>query len=80
MFPDNFFIDIYLHPAYEGGLIAFYNHKTESVTVYADRVTDGVLAHEIAHAVINSYFDVPPPEKIQEILTHYVDRYLWSDY
>ena len=80
MLPDNFRIDIYLHPTYATGQIAFYDNKTKSITVYADKVTDGVLAHEIAHAVINAYFDIPPPKKIQEILAQYVDRHLWSDY
>lgn len=80
MFPDNFHVDIDLYPAYKKGFIAFYSHNKRVINVYADRVTDGVLAHEIAHAVINAYFDTPPPAKMQEILTQYVDRHLWSDY
>jgi len=80
MFPDNFHIAIFLHPTYKDGDIALYKHKARALDVYVDRVTDGVLAHEIAHAIINSYFDVPPPKKVQEILSQYVDRHLWSDY
>lgn len=58
--------------------IAFYAHKTKSIYVNVDSVTDGVLAHEMAHAVINAYFKVPPPAKMQEILAQYVDLHLWD--
>lgn len=71
-------IDLYAH--YESGKIASYSHKAKSISVYADKVTDGVFAHEIAHAVISNHFSEPPSEKVQEILAQYVDRYLWSDY
>jgi hypothetical protein len=80
MYPNNFFVEIHLYPEYSDGLIAYYDIGTKAISVYADKVTDGVLAHEIAHAVINLYFDTPPPKKIQEILTQYVDKHLWSDY
>lgn len=58
--------------------IAFYSHRTRSIYVSNENVTDGVLAHEIAHAVINFYFVTPPPSKMQEILAQYVDRHLWD--
>jgi hypothetical protein len=45
-----------------------------------DNVSDGVFAHEIAHAVIYKYFPRPPSSTAQEVLTQYVDKYLWSDY
>lgn len=80
MYPDNFHIKIILYPYYEEGMAALYSHKTKSITLYADRVTDGVFAHEVAHAVICNYFPEPPPHKIQEILAQYVDKYLWEDY
>ena len=80
MYPDNFHIKIILYHKHKEGMVALYSHKTKSITVYADRVTDGVFAHEIAHAVICNYFSEPPPRKIQEILAQYVDRYLWEDY
>jgi len=78
MYPSRLHFDIILVPRYTGGEIAFYSHKTRSITVAVDRVTDGVLAHEIAHAVICHYFPVPPPERTQEILAQYVDRHLWE--
>ena len=58
--------------------IAFYSHKTKTIYVDISSVTDGVLGHEIAHAVINFYFITPPPAKMQEILAQYVDLHLWD--
>lgn len=79
MYPERFHIDIYLYPKYTEGHVAFYSKKRKSITAYADKITDGVLAHEISHAVINSYFKSPPPEKVREILSQYVDRHLWAE-
>lgn len=80
MRPPAFHFDIYLKPTYSGsGTIAYYSHETRSITAIANRVTDGVLAHEIAHAVINASFTPPPAEKSQEILAQYVDQHLWSE-
>ncbi len=79
MRPDAFHIDIRLQKEYRGGAVAYYSHESRTITASADRVTDGVLAHEIAHAIMNVYFSVPPPEKTQEILAQYVDQNLWSE-
>lgn len=56
--------------------IAFYSHRTRTVYVSLERLTDGVFAHEVAHAVINQYFSTPPPAQMQEILAQYVDKHL----
>ena len=80
MYPDNFHIDVILNSGYKQGDIALYSTAAKSITVYADVVTDGVLAHEIAHAVINAHFKVPPPQQVQEILCQYVDEHLWQEY
>jgi len=60
--------------------VAYYRYKTNALYISVDKVSDGVFAHEITHAIINSYFTMPTPSKIQEILGQYVDKYLWSDY
>lgn len=80
IYPENFRIKIYIYREYKEGVVALYSHKTKSIKVYADRITDAVFAHEVAHAVICNYFSEPPPEKMQEILAQYVDRHLWQDY
>jgi hypothetical protein len=58
--------------------LAFYSHKTKTIHVDVSSITDGVLAHEMAHGVINFYFKTPPPAKMQEILAQYVDLHLWD--
>lgn len=58
---------------------ARYEHDRKTVTVSPGTATDGMLAHEIAHAVICAHFTPPPPEKAQEILARYVDENLWSE-
>lgn len=81
MQPANFKVDVYLHSGpLDGGQMAFYDYKTRSIHILADRVTDGVFAHEVAHAVINHNFGPTLPSKVQEILTQYSDKYLYSDY
>lgn len=81
MWPKNFNIDVYLHKEeLQPNKVAYYEYKTKSIHASIDNVSDGVFAHEIAHAVISQYFSSPPPSKAQEILTQYVDKYLWSDY
>ncbi len=80
MYPEKLHITIEIYPEYKEGRIASYSYKTGVIKVYADKITDGILAHEMAHAVICNYFRTCPPAKMQEILTQYVDRHLWSDY
>ena len=81
MWPEHFQIAIFLH---RGPLkvneTAFYEKATKTIHVSVDSVSDGVIAHEIAHASIAQYFSTPPPSKMQEILAQYVDKFLWSDY
>lgn len=53
---------------------AFYWRQTNTIYVQLEKLSPGILAHEMAHAVIGHYFIVTPPEKIAEILCQYVDR------
>ncbi len=81
MWPNSLHLDIYLHrEVLEHNKVAFYKKSTDSLHIAVDYASDGVLAHEIVHAVIDQYFPVQPPSKMQEILAQYVDRHLWSDY
>lgn len=81
MRPKNLNIDVYLQ---RGDLkyneVAFYQYKTSAIYISVDKASDGVFAHEVSHAIVNRYFTTPIPSKMQEIITQYVDRYLWSDY
>ncbi|MDD5496731.1 MAG: hypothetical protein PHP46_06505 [Candidatus Omnitrophica bacterium] len=79
--PRNFKVKIYLQRGpLEENKIAVYDNKTKSIRISIDQATDGVLAHEIAHAVIYQHFPTPPPSKAQEYLTQHVDKELWRDY
>jgi len=53
---------------------AFYSAQTNTIYVHIERISPGILAHEMAHAVIAHYFIISPPEKIAEILCQYVDK------
>lgn len=74
-------IDIYLS---RGDLkynkTAYYKYENKAIYISVDKMSDGVFAHEVSHAIINQYFTMPTPSKLQEIITQYVDKYLWSDY
>lgn len=81
MWPENLKISVYLHRgALEKNNAAYYDDNTQAIHLSVDYASDGVLAHEIAHAVMNRYFSSPPPPKVKEILCQYVDQHLWSDY
>lgn len=92
MHPEQMRFTVHLHPTDKGlmeaykGLgamgdppIAFYSHKSRTIHLGVRNMTDGVFAHEVAHAVINFYFTVPPPAQMQEILAQYVDKHLRED-
>jgi len=52
---------------------SFYVYETNTIYISLDNLRVGILGHEIAHAIINNYFIVPPPTKIQEVLAGYVE-------
>src|SRR3989338_8386207 len=69
-------INIYLYRGpLEENKVAYYDYKTKSIYISIENASDGAFAHEVAHAVINHYFISPPPSKVQEILTQYVNKY-----
>lgn len=55
---------------------SFYIYEKNTVYISYSDMTLGMLAHEVAHAVISYYFGVPPPMKIQEVLAGYVEYHL----
>lgn len=55
---------------------AFYIHKFQTVYISLDNVSESILAHEIGHSIIDTYFAIIPPEKIRELLACYVDVHL----
>ncbi len=56
--------------------IAFYCPKDKTIYLSVRDVSLGVLAHEIAHVIIDHYYDISTPSKIHEILAQYVETHL----
>ena len=56
--------------------ISFYIYKTNTIYVVESQLNENILAHEMAHCIIDHYFIIMPPRKIQEMLAVYVDMHL----
>jgi hypothetical protein len=62
--------------AAEADLRSFYVYKNETIYTTEKAISDSVMAHEMAHAVVDNYFAVRPPDAIKEILSCHVDEQL----
>ena len=56
--------------------IAFYSKRDKTVYLSVDNIRLGILAHEMAHVVIDRYFGVTPPVKVHEVLAQFVEEHL----
>jgi hypothetical protein len=57
-------------------LRAWYIFEYNTVYVSVDDLFAGMLAHELAHAIVDNYLAVRPPRATAEILARYVDGHL----
>ena len=57
-------------------LKSFYIYKYNTIYVSESDMDDSVMIHEMAHAVMDHYFTVLPPESVAEILAAYVETHL----
>ncbi len=57
----------------EGEFIAFYVFILNTLFACEEKISAAVIAHEIAHCVIDHHFKMAPPQKIGEILAHYAE-------
>tara|TARA_Y100000031_G_scaffold144743_1_gene176601 strand:- start:444 stop:941 length:498 start_codon:yes stop_codon:yes gene_type:complete len=55
---------------------SFYIYKTNTIYTVESEIDEAILAHEMAHCVIDHYFVILPSRKIQEILAVYADVHL----
>jgi len=55
---------------------SFYIYKTNTIYTTESNINENILAHEIAHSIIDHYFVILPPRKVQEILAVYADVHL----
>ncbi len=58
--------------------IAFYSPKDKTIYLSINDVELAVLAHELAHAVIDHYYGIMTPAKIHEVLAQYVETHLFD--
>jgi hypothetical protein len=57
---------------------AWYVYEHSTVYINADDVHEGMLAHEVAHHIIDNYFEVRAPRATTEILSRYVESRLFE--
>lgn len=75
IFPDQASLRAFLKQTYGLNLTerSYYFHDDNIIYISFADLTQEVLGHEIAHAIISHYFVVVPPAKVQEILCGYVE-------
>jgi len=56
---------------------AWYIYELNTIYINKDDVHAGMLAHEMAHSIIDHYFSARPPRATAEILARYVDKHLF---
>ena len=55
---------------------AWYEYSYHTIFICIDDMHEGMLAHEMAHGIIDHYLKVRPPSATAEILARYVDSHL----
>ena len=58
---------------------AWYVYEYNTVYMNVADVHEGMLAHELAHAIIDHFMSVRPPRATAEILATYVDKHLFEE-
>jgi hypothetical protein len=63
-----------------------YGYRTEAVAIYVfenntiyasiEELSESVLVHEMGHCIIDHFFQMRPPRKVEEMLAMYVDEHL----
>lgn len=62
-----------------GSARAWYVYEYNTIYVNAQDVNEGMLAHELAHSIIDHYLAMRPPRASAEILATYVDKSLFDE-
>lgn len=57
---------------------AWYIYEYNTLYISVDDLHEGMLAHEMAHSIIDHYLMVRPPKATAEILARYVDSHLFE--
>lgn len=59
-------------------LRAWYIFENNTIYITLEDMHEGMLAHEMAHSIIDHYLTVRPPTASAEILARYVDDHLFK--
>ncbi len=62
-----------------GNLRGWYFFDNNTVYLNVKDVHEGMLAHELGHAIIDNFLSVRPPRATAEILAQYVDAHLFEE-
>lgn len=57
----------------------WYTYEFNTVFLNVKDVHEGMLAHELGHAIIDHFLSVRPPRATAEILAKYVDKHLHEE-
>ena len=57
--------------------MAWYLYQYHSIYINLEDLHEGILAHEMAHSIIDHYLIIRPPGATAEILARYVDSHLF---
>lgn len=63
----------------KGTVRGWYVYDFNTVYLNVQDVHEGMLAHELGHAIIDHYLSVRPPRATAEILAKYVDKHLFEE-
>ena len=69
------YVELYRQPCQ---VRAWYAFKLNTIYVNVDDVHEEILAHEMAHAIIDHYLLVRPPAAAAEILARYVHTHIYD--
>ena len=58
---------------------AWYVQQLNTIYINIDDLHEGILAHEMAHSIIDNYLFIRPPVPTAEILARYVDGHLFVE-
>ena len=70
---DRVYVEIFSE---EKGFIAYYVFKVNTLFASEEKISANILAHEIAHCVVDHYFSVTPPTKVAEMIAQYADAHI----
>lgn len=80
IYPDNDALQTAYREEVRGNaqLRAWYLFEKHTIYLQIDDINEGMLAHELAHAIIDNFLQVRPPAASAEILARYVDAHLFD--